>query len=64
MTDGRIEDIAFELYGIANALEMARMNYVDDAAASDNLTKASDTMRALTAHLRNLAEEIKTTSGY
>lgn len=64
MPDGRIDDIAFELYGIANALEMARIYYIDDVGTSDNLTKASDTMRAATAHLRNLAEEIKTASGY
>lgn len=64
MPDGRIDDIDFELFGIANALELARIYYIDDAGTSDNLTKASDTIRAATAHLRNIAEEIKVASGY
>lgn len=64
MPNGRIDDIAFELFGIANALEMARMYYVDEAEASEKLTKASDTIRAATAHLKIIAEEIKTASGY
>lgn len=64
MQNGRIEDIAFELQGIANTIEMARMYYVDEAEPSEKLTKASDTIRAATAHLNNIAKEIKTALGY